>query len=138
MRTTALKLLFAILLLAPLAEARSASFSIGATVVSGRGDSAHLDPLPLPQGSQAMRTDAAGRHHAYAGSLDEASDFYRQAMPADGYRLLSERLETSMRQQVWDNGVARVVVQLQAALGSAPMTRISLQAGKASPLLAAR
>ena len=138
MRTTALPLLFAVLLLAPLAEARSASFGIGATVVSGRGDSSRLDPLPLPQGSQAMRTDAAGRHHAYAGSLDQATEFYRQAMPAGGYRLLSERHDASLRQQVWDNGVARVMVQLQAALGTAPMTRISLQAGKASPLLTAR
>lgn len=138
MRATALKLLFAVLLLAPLAEARSASFGIGATVVSGRGDSAHLDPLPLPQGSQAMRTDAAGRHHAYAGSLDMASEFYRQAMAADGYRLLSERQDGSLQQQVWDNGVARVVVQLQAALGTAPMTRISLQAGNTSSLLATR
>ena len=85
-----------------------------------------------------MRTDAAGRHHAYAGSLDQATEFYRQAMPAGGYRLLSERHDASLRQQVWDNGVARVMVQLQAALGTAPMTRISLQAGKASPLLTAR
>lgn len=137
MRAIAL-LLITILLLVPLAEARSASFGIGATVVSGRDDSAHLDPLPLPQGSQAMRTDAAGRHHTYAGSLDDASEFYRQAMSAGGYQLLSERHDASLQQQVWDNGVSRVMVQLQAALGTAPMTRISLQAGKAPPLLAAR
>ena len=138
MRIIALPLLLATLLLAPLGEARSASFGIGATVVSGRADSARLDPLPMPQGSQAMRTNAAGRHHAYAGSLDEAAAFYRQAMPADGYRLLSEQRDASLTQQVWDNGVARVMVQLQAALGSAPMTRISLQAGTTAPLLAAR
>lgn len=136
MRTTAL-LLLATLLLAPLAEARGASFGIGVTVVSASGDSARLDPLPMPTGSQAMRTDAAGRHQAYAGSLDAASDFYRQAMPAEGYRLLSERHDAGLQQQVWDNGEARVMVQLQAALGTAPMTRISLQASKSAPLLAA-
>ena len=138
MRTIALSLLFASLLLAPLAEARSASLGIGATVVSAAGDSARLDQLPMPHGSQAMRTDAAGRHNAYAGSLEDASEFYRQAMPADGYRLLSERHGAGLAQQIWDNGVARVMVQLQAALGTAPMTRISLQAGNATPLLAAR
>jgi hypothetical protein len=139
MRTLIVFLVFAFLAAAlPQAQAREASFRVGATVVSGRDAGPVLQALPRPQGSQAMATTAAGAHHAFPGPLQAAGDFYRQAMPHAGYRLLSEQGAAGHVQQVWHDGSRRVVVELDAALGSLPATRIRLQASAADPRLAAR
>jgi hypothetical protein len=141
-----MKSLFAFLLFAilagtlPQANARDASFQVGATVVSGHHAHPILQVLPRPQGSQAMATSAAGAHHAFPGPLQAAGDFYRQAMPRAGFDLVSEQgaADTGRVQQVWNDGSVQVVVDLRAALGSISATRISLQAGAAGPHLAAR
>lgn len=140
-----MRILLAFLVLAvlagalPRAEAREASFRVGATVVSGHDAGPILQVLPRPQGSQAMATSAAGSHHAFPGSLQAAGDFYRQAMPRTGFTLVSEHgvAASGRMQQVWSDGDSQVVVQLQAALGSLPATRISLQASAAGRRLAA-
>lgn len=124
----------------PQAQARQASFQVGATVVSGRDAGPILQALPRPQGSLAMATTAAGTHHAFPGPLQAAGDFYRQQMPQAGFSLVSERdsAPAGRMQQVWNDGNTRVIVDLHAATGSMPATRISLQAGAAAPRLAAR
>lgn len=123
----------------PQAQARDASFQVGATVVSGHDAGPILQVLPRPQGSLAMATSAAGTHHAFPGPLQAAGDFYRQAMPGAGFTLVSERgaADAGRMLQVWHDGSSQVVVELQAALGSMPATRISLQASVAAPQLAA-
>jgi len=124
----------------PQAQARDASFRVGATVVSGHDAGPTLQLLPRPQGSQAMATTAAGAHHAFPGPLQAAGDFYRQAMPRAGFALVSEHgaADAGRMQQVWNDGSSQVVVDLQAAMGSMPATRISLQASATGPRLAAR
>jgi hypothetical protein len=124
----------------PQAQAREASFRVGATVVSGHDAGPLLRALPRPQGSQAMATTAAGAHHAFPGPLPVAGDFYRQAMPTAGFSLVSEHgaHDTGRMQQVWNDGSSQVVIDLQAAIGSMSATRISLQASAAGPRLAAR
>lgn len=124
----------------PQAQARDASFRVGATVVSGHDAGPILHVLPRPQGSLAMATTAAGTHHAFPGPLQAAGDFYRQAMPQAGFTLVSEHgvADAGRMQQVWNDGSSQVVVDLQAAMGSMPATRISLQASDAGPRLAAR
>lgn len=124
----------------PQAQARDASFQVGATVVSGLGADPILQALPRPQGSRAMATSAAGAHHAFPGTLRAAGDFYRQAMPEAGYLLVTERdaTDSGRLQQVWSDGSRQVVVDLQAALGTAPATRISLQASATAAQLASR
>lgn len=139
----ALIALFAFVVLAgmqPQVQARDASFRVGATVVSGRDAGPILHVLPRPQGSLAMATTAAGAHHAFPGPLQAAGDFYRQAMPQAGFNLVSEHgaADAGRMQQVWNDGDSQVVVDLHAALGSTPATRISLQASASGPRLAAR
>jgi hypothetical protein len=123
----------------PQAQARDASFRVGATVVSSHDADPILHLLPRPQGSLAMATTAAGAHHAFPGLLQAAGDFYRQAMPQAGFNLVSEHgaADAGRMQQVWNDGSRQVVVDLHAAMGSMPATRISLQARAAGPRLAA-
>lgn len=141
MRALVTFLVFAVLAGAlPQAQARDASFRVGATVVSGHDADPILHVLPRPQGSLAMATTAAGAHHAFPGPLQAVGDFYRQAMPEAGFTLVSERgaADAGRMQQVWNDGSSQVVVDLQAAMGSMPATRISLQASAAGPRMAAR
>lgn len=124
----------------PQAQARDASFQVGATVVSGHDAGPILQGLPRPPGSQAFAASAAGAHHAFPGTVHAAGDFYLQAMPRAGFTLVSAHgaIDSGRMQQVWNDGSSQVVVELQAALGSLPATRISLQASAAGRRLAAR
>lgn len=128
--TVLVALLVAGLLSAPRAQAQEASFRVGAQVVSSRAAAPLLQSLPRPAASLPMATTAPGAHHVFPGTLAEAAMFYRQAMPAAGYALLSEQAAggTALR-QIWSDGERRVVVALEGAIGSVPATRIALQAG---------
>lgn len=124
-------LLVAGLLSAPQARAQQASFRVGAQVVSSRAAAPLLQSLPRPPDSRPMATAAPGTHHVFPGTVAEAAVFYRQAMPAVGFALLSSEQDaggTALR-QLWSDGERRVVVALEGALGAVPATRIGLQAG---------
>lgn len=115
---------------APPAQAQQARFRVGAQVVSSRAAAPLLQSLPRPPDSLPMATAAPGTHHVFPGTVAEAAVFYRHAMPAAGFVLLSEQDAggTALR-QLWSDGERRVVVALEGALGSVPATRIGLQAG---------
>src|SRR3546814_2130918 len=69
------------------------------------------------------------RDHAFSGSLVQAADFFRATLPADGWHLVQLGGDGEhSQQQVWESARGRVVVRLQAALGSTAATRISLSA----------
>src|SRR3546814_17321426 len=76
-----------------------------------------------------MRATRNVRDHAFSGSLVQAVDFFRATLPADGWHLVQLGGDGEhSQQQVWESARGRVVVRLQAALGSTAATRIRLSA----------
>lgn len=110
------------------AHARSDSFAVGVTVVSGRTDPALFEAVPLPQPLQVMTIGRYGRHHRYSGALDQAAAFFNAEMPRRGYRLLQLHEATGAQEQLWEDGRSRVLLRLRQALGTPAATRISVQA----------
>jgi len=110
--------------------AAQAAFSVGVQVVaSAPADRELLAGVPVPAGALAMAASRGVRHHVYDGALDQAADFFRLALPALGWRLVQTGGNAAQwQEQVWESAHGRVVVRLQAALGSVAATRISLSA----------
>jgi len=129
---TALLLLLAVAALAPMNASAAAhgQFSVGVQVVSSApADRALLASVPAPVNAVVMLAGRNARHHVYSGPLAQAADFFRSALPASGWHLVKLGGDGEHTQeQVWESSHGRVVVRLQAALGSSAATRISLSA----------
>lgn len=129
---TVLLLLATALALSPMSAGAAAhgQFSVGAQVVSSApADRALLASVPAPANAVLMRATRSVRDHAFSGSLVQAADFFRATLPADGWRLVQLGGDGEhSQQQVWESARGRIVVRLQAALGSTAATRISLSA----------
>lgn len=106
-------------------------FSVGATVLPRYTDQALLQTLPLPANSWDMAAGRDVRQIGHSGPLEEVRAFYAQELAARGFRLVNERAGAESAEQVWQQGRARVVIQLEAALGM-PTTRIRLFAERRS------
>ena len=115
------------------ALAAQASFSVGARVVaSAPADRELLASVPVPAGASLLASARGQRHHAFAGDLADASDYFRATLPTQGWRLVKAGGDAEhWQEQVWESMRGRVVVRLQSALGSVAATRISLSAGAA-------
>lgn len=115
------------------ALAAQASFSVGAQVVaSAPADRELLASVPVPASARLLASARGQRHHAFAGGLADAGDYFRATLPAQGWRLVKAGGDAEhWQEQVWESMRGRVVVRLQAALGSVAATRISLSAGAA-------
>lgn len=115
------------------ALAAQASFSVGAQVVaSATADRELLASVPVPSSATLLISARGQRHHAFAGGMAEAGDYFRTALPAQGWHLIQLGGDADRwQEQVWESARGRVVVRLQSALGSVAATRISLTAGAA-------
>lgn len=114
----------------PVSAATGGQFSVGVQVLASRpADRDLLASIPAPANAVLIAANAASRHHAYAGTLTQATDFYRERLLAAGWRLLQWRGDGEQAlEQVWEGRHGRLLLRLQAALGSVPATRISLAA----------
>jgi len=133
MRQPAARLLLAALIaFAPLSAiaAGHGQFSVGVQVVSSApADRALLASVPAPANAAVMAISRSARHHVFSGTLAQAADFFRATLPASGWHLVQLGGDDEQsQQQVWESAHGRVVVRLQAALGSTAATRISLSA----------
>lgn len=105
-------------------------FSVGVQVVSSApADRTLLASVPTPANAAVMQVSRSARHHAFPGSVAQAAEFFRTALPTSGWHLVQLGGDGEQaQQQVWESRQGRVVVRLQAALGSTAATRISLSA----------
>lgn len=117
----------------PAAAGTSGQFSVGVQVVASRpADRSLLASVPLPADAELIGANATSRHHAYAGALAQAAAFYREHLGAAGWRLVQWRGDGEhVLEQLWEGRDGRLLLRLQAALGTVPATRISLSAGAA-------
>ena len=115
--------------LAGIATARDGTFSVGVQVVDRRPVPGLLDAIPVPP--QARILDGGGHARAYAwhGTTEAAASFFDGEMPQRGYRPLARLVRGQALHQVWSDGRERVVLQLEPALGGAPLTRIRISVG---------
>lgn len=105
-------------------------FSVGVQVVSSApADRTLLASVPTPANAALMQVSRSARHHVFAGTLAQAAEFFRAALPASGWHLVQLGGDGEQaQQQVWESAQGRLMVRLQAALGSTAATRISLSA----------
>ncbi|MDP1696533.1 MAG: hypothetical protein Q8L45_01890 [Xanthomonadaceae bacterium] len=129
---TALLLLLAVAALAPMNASAAAhgQFSVGVQVVSSApADRALLASVPAPANAAVMLAGRNARHHVFSGTIAQAAEFFRATLPTAGWHLVQLGGDSDTAQeQVWESSHGRVVVRLQAALGSTAATRISLNA----------
>lgn len=111
-------------------QAAQSRFSVGVQVVaSAPADRALLASVPVPAGATVMAASLGARHHVFNGRIETAASFFRNALTAQGWRLVQTGGDSEQRQeQIWESTRGRVVVRLQAALGGVAATRISLSA----------